>query len=155
MKLLLENWSCHPRFSVGLGMIQLACPQLSLFPYTVLSCANSTITNWSVFKMLLIRSQRSINLWRTSPSCQRSMTAQRPRRITQSASHRLGEPDPSAIPSDAMHSTIDQASMVTVEEASAALPSTYKPGHQPDRNVKPDYATSYAPADLCCGVFCG
>lgn len=108
----------------------------------------------AILKMSLLRSQRSLSLWRACATCQRTVTTQWPRHISQSASLRLGEPDPNAIPSDAMQSTEDQASMITVEESSAALPSTYKPQHQPDWNVIPDQATSYARASLCLAVIC-
>jgi hypothetical protein len=47
-----------------------------------------------------------------------------------------------------MHSTEDQATLVTVEEAAAALPSTYKPSHQPDWNATPDHGTSYVKNSL-------
>lgn len=94
--------------------------------------------------MSLLRSQSSLRLCRAAAKCQRTIALQRPRHISQSASYRLGEPDPKAIPSDAMHSTEDQATLVTVEEAAAALPSAYKPSHQPDWNVMPDHGTSYA-----------
>jgi hypothetical protein len=93
--------------------------------------------------MSLLRSQSSLRLCRTVAKCQRTIALQHPRYISQSASYRLGEPDPKAIPSDVMHSTEDQATMVTVEEAAAALPSTYKPSHQPDWNTIPDHGTSY------------
>jgi len=99
--------------------------------------------------MSLLRSQSSLRLCRASAKCQRTIALQRPRHISQSASYRLGEPNPKAIPSDVMHSTEDQATLVTVEEVAAALPSTYKPSHQPDWNVIPDHGTSYAKNGLC------
>ena len=98
--------------------------------------------------MSLLRSQSSQRLCRAAATRQRISTPQLPRHVSQSASHRLGEPDPNAIPSDSMQSTEDQATMITVEEAAAALPSTYKPSHQPDWNVTPDHGTSYASKTL-------
>ena len=94
-------------------------------------------------EMSFLRSQSLLKLCRASNICPRATNPRLSRHISQSTSRRIGEPDPNAIPSDAMQSTEDQASMITVEEAAEYLPEMYQPSHQPDYKVRPDHGTSY------------